>query len=142
MRWIVERFFAHLMRSPPPGARLRALHQQCRGDGLLVDDHDHGLSPCPAAPVASVNRLRRRGGDLGQAGACDDPHMSYDLAVWDGEQPRDEEAGALFDELYLRYLDSEDVVVEPSPRIQAYVEALVERYPDDVLALGRHRRHG
>ena len=58
--------------------------------------------------------------------------MSYDLAVWDGEQPRDEEAGGVFDELYDRYFDSEDVIAEPSPRIAAYVEALVERYPDDV----------
>ena len=59
--------------------------------------------------------------------------MSYDLAVWDGEQPSDEEASAVFDELYDRYFDSEDVIAEPSPRIEAYVEALVERYPDDVV---------
>ena len=59
--------------------------------------------------------------------------MSYDLVVWDGEPPRDnDEAGAVFDELYECYLDSEDAVVEPSPRIEAYVKALVERYPDDV----------
>jgi hypothetical protein len=59
--------------------------------------------------------------------------VSYDLVVWAGEPPRDnDEAGAVFDELYERYLDSDDVVVEPSPRIEAYVEALVERYPDDV----------
>ncbi|WP_405681790.1 hypothetical protein [Streptomyces sp. NBC_00057] len=58
--------------------------------------------------------------------------MSYDLAVWHGERPRDDEASAVFDELYDRYFDSEDVIAEPSPRIEAYVEALVERYPDDV----------
>ncbi len=57
--------------------------------------------------------------------------MSYDLAVWDCELPRDEEASAVFDELFDRYLDSEDGFTEPSPRIEAYVEALVERYPDD-----------
>lgn len=57
--------------------------------------------------------------------------MSYDLAVWDGELPRGDEAGAVFDELYERYLDSEDVIAELSPRIAAYVEALVARYPDD-----------
>ena len=56
--------------------------------------------------------------------------MSYDLAVWDGELPRGDEAGAVFDELYERYLDS-DEIAELSPRISAYVEALVERYPDD-----------
>ncbi|MBA2811494.1 hypothetical protein E0500_030195 [Streptomyces sp. KM273126] len=58
--------------------------------------------------------------------------MSYDLAVWDGERPLDaDEAGSVFDELYERYLDSEDATVSPSPRIEAYVEALVEHYPDD-----------
>ncbi|MFE4758448.1 hypothetical protein ACFVW1_31510 [Streptomyces olivochromogenes] len=59
--------------------------------------------------------------------------MSYDLAVWDGELPRGDEAGAVFDALYERYLDSEDVIAELSPRIETYVEALVERYPDDVV---------
>jgi hypothetical protein len=58
--------------------------------------------------------------------------MSYDLAVWDGELPRGDEASAVFDELYERYLDSEDVIAEISPRIETYVKALVERYPDDV----------
>ncbi|MGW4378790.1 hypothetical protein [Kitasatospora sp. NPDC004531] len=58
--------------------------------------------------------------------------MSYDLAVWDGERPSDEDAGAVFEEFYERHLDSEDVFAEPSPRIESYVEALVERYPDDV----------
>ncbi|MGY3200296.1 hypothetical protein [Streptomyces sp. TE5632] len=58
--------------------------------------------------------------------------MSYDLAVWDGERPLDNhQAGATYDELYERYLESDDVV-PPAPRIVAYVEALVERYPDDV----------
>lgn len=38
----------------------------------------------------------------------------------------------MYDELYERYLESDDVVVPPAPRIVAYVEALVARYPDDV----------
>ncbi|MFC8361226.1 hypothetical protein ACFUIY_15300 [Streptomyces griseorubiginosus] len=58
--------------------------------------------------------------------------MSYDLAVWDGKRPRDAEAGEVFDGLFEHYLGSEDVLVEPSPRIAAYIAALVERYPDDV----------
>jgi hypothetical protein len=59
--------------------------------------------------------------------------MSYDLVVWEGEFPADsDEAGSVFDELYGRCLESEDVAEPPSPRIQAYVEALVERWPDDV----------
>ncbi|WP_405523944.1 hypothetical protein [Streptomyces canus] len=59
--------------------------------------------------------------------------MSYDLAVWDGDRPRDnDQAGSTYDELYERYLESDDVIVPPAPRIVAYVEALVARYPDDV----------
>ncbi|ALV34160.1 hypothetical protein [Streptomyces sp. CdTB01] len=58
--------------------------------------------------------------------------MSYDLAVWDGERPLDNhQAGSAYDELCARYLESDDVVVPPAPRIVAYVEALVGRYPDD-----------
>ncbi|KAF3465473.1 hypothetical protein [Streptomyces sp. Tu 3180] len=58
--------------------------------------------------------------------------MSYDLAVWDGERPLDDDhAGSVYDELYARYLESDEGVVSPAPRIAAYVEALVERYPDD-----------
>ena len=58
--------------------------------------------------------------------------MSYDVAVWEGENPADnDDAGSTFDDLYGRYLETEDVAQPPSPRIQAYVEALVDRYPDD-----------
>lgn len=65
--------------------------------------------------------------------ACEHSYVSYDLAVWDGEKPRDDdEAGRVFDEFYERHLGSEDVTTEPSPRIEAYVEALVQRYPDDL----------
>ncbi|MGW1503349.1 hypothetical protein ACWCQW_33180 [Streptomyces mirabilis] len=55
-RWIVERFFAHLMRTPPTGARLRAPHQQRRDGDLLTNDPAHDPPPCPAMPLASVNR--------------------------------------------------------------------------------------
>ncbi|MER5401328.1 hypothetical protein [Streptomyces sp. NPDC002599] len=58
--------------------------------------------------------------------------MTYDLAVWEGESPRDDvEAGSAYDELYERYLESEDVAVPPSARIERYVEVLIERYPED-----------
>ncbi|OPC76698.1 hypothetical protein B4N89_45250 [Embleya scabrispora] len=58
--------------------------------------------------------------------------MSFDLAVWDCEQPLDDDAaGSAFDELYERYLESEETAVPPSPRIEAYVNALIERYPED-----------
>ncbi|WP_327370502.1 hypothetical protein [Streptomyces sp. NBC_01217] len=59
--------------------------------------------------------------------------MSYDLVVWDGDRPQnDDQAGSTYDELYERYLESDEVVVPPAPRIAAYVEALVARYPDDI----------
>ncbi|MEY9484230.1 cytolysin (calcineurin-like family phosphatase) [Streptomyces calvus] len=58
--------------------------------------------------------------------------MSYDLAVWDGDRPFDNRAAsATYDELHERYLEPDDVAVPPAPRIVAYVEALVARYPDD-----------
>ncbi|MEV5646112.1 hypothetical protein AB0L67_39420 [Streptomyces flaveolus] len=58
--------------------------------------------------------------------------MSYDLAVWDGDRPHDHhQAGAVYDDLYERYLESDAVVAPPVPRITAYVEALLARYPDD-----------
>ncbi|MEU2180921.1 hypothetical protein [Streptomyces thermolilacinus] len=58
--------------------------------------------------------------------------MSYDLAVWDGDRPfANRAAGSMYDELYERYLESDDVVVPPASRIVAYVGALVARYPDD-----------
>jgi hypothetical protein len=59
--------------------------------------------------------------------------VSYDLAVWAGARPLDNhQAGSVYDELYERYLESDDVAAPPAPRIVAYVEALLERYPEDV----------
>ncbi|MBD2834924.1 hypothetical protein AB0K64_29270 [Streptomyces sp. NPDC053741] len=53
--------------------------------------------------------------------------MSYDLAVWAGDRPLDNhQAGSTYDELYERYLESDEVVVPPVPDIRAYVEALSE----------------
>ncbi|MGH8877814.1 MAG: SGNH/GDSL hydrolase family protein [Stackebrandtia sp.] len=65
--------------------------------------------------------------------------MSYDLAIWDGDRPSDDhQACSTYDELYERYLGSEDVEQPPAPSITAYVKALRERYPDpdveDVVA--------
>ncbi|MEU9108095.1 hypothetical protein AB0D54_27920 [Streptomyces xanthophaeus] len=58
--------------------------------------------------------------------------MSYDLAVWDGDRPLDDnQAGSSYDELYERYLESDQAAVPPVPRIAAYVKAPVARYPDD-----------
>ncbi|MER5402266.1 hypothetical protein [Streptomyces sp. NPDC002599] len=46
--------------------------------------------------------------------------MSYGLAVGDGDRPLDDDqAGSAYDELYERYLESDDVLVPPAPRIRA-----------------------
>ena len=56
--------------------------------------------------------------------------MSYDLAVWEGEPPRNAlAAGEGFQRLYNQYIDT-DASIEPTPRIAAYVTALLDRYPD------------
>ena len=60
--------------------------------------------------------------------------MSWDLAVWEGEQPASsEEAAEHFQELmeaYEEQLDNEPCD-PPNPRLGAFLDALVERLPDD-----------
>lgn len=56
--------------------------------------------------------------------------MSYDLAVWEGDRPANDAAGAAeFEALYARFVESGESV-EPTARIAAYVGALLDRYPD------------
>jgi hypothetical protein len=56
--------------------------------------------------------------------------VSYDLAVWEGEPPADDAvAGRVFEQLYSKYLEDEWQTV-PTPRISAYVDALLERWVD------------
>jgi hypothetical protein len=56
--------------------------------------------------------------------------MSYDLAVWEGDRPADDAAAPReFRRLYDRYIGSRDLQ-SPTPRIAAYVRALLDRYPD------------
>jgi hypothetical protein len=56
--------------------------------------------------------------------------VSYDLAVWEGQRPADDEAaGGMFEELYACYVES-GVREIPTERIRAYAEALHARYPD------------
>jgi len=66
-----------------------------------------------------------------------DAAVSYDLAVWEGERPADDEAATKF---YLERIvpqlknHDERNPVPPTPRIRAYVEALLLRWPDiDVI---------
>lgn len=55
--------------------------------------------------------------------------MSYDLAVWEGPRPATE-AEALA--TYRRIMDrlESGPAAEPTPRIRAYVKALLHRWPD------------
>lgn len=52
--------------------------------------------------------------------------MSYDLAIWEGKPPADD------DEFFDQDGGSEPGLLPLTPRIAAYVEALLRRYPDDV----------
>ncbi|MCG5450784.1 hypothetical protein [Micromonospora hortensis] len=57
--------------------------------------------------------------------------MSYDLAVWEGEQPADDAAaGEVYDQFYDTYMDGEEQV--PTPRIRAYVLALLARWAEEL----------
>jgi len=56
--------------------------------------------------------------------------MSYDLAVWEGERPADDEIALdVLGDLCGRYLEA-DVEHPPTTKITAYVAALLERWPD------------
>jgi hypothetical protein len=57
--------------------------------------------------------------------------MSYDLAIWEGQQPADHlAAGLAFDEMFERY-DGEDSETPATARIAACFEALTRRWPED-----------
>ena len=56
--------------------------------------------------------------------------MSYDLAVWEGERPlAEDEALTIYINLCEEYLEADPT--PPSAKIRRYVDALVERWPDD-----------
>ena len=56
--------------------------------------------------------------------------MSYDLAVWIGARPKsDSDASSVYEQLMDR-MEAEGSNAEPSPAIRAYVDALLERWPD------------
>ena len=58
------------------------------------------------------------------------PGMSYALAVWEGQKPESNESAAqMFEELMDRWQEGADGV-PPTPNIAAYVEALLDRWPD------------
>jgi hypothetical protein len=55
--------------------------------------------------------------------------VRYDLAVWEGERPADDEIAR---DVYnaMMELMEKDADVPPTPRIRAYVDALLERWPN------------
>ncbi|WP_210414797.1 hypothetical protein [Microlunatus elymi] len=54
--------------------------------------------------------------------------MSYDLAIWEGGRPEtDAEATRVYEQLAERMYDGDP----PSERIRGYVEALLQRWPED-----------
>ncbi|WP_196810854.1 hypothetical protein [Arthrobacter sp. 35W] len=55
--------------------------------------------------------------------------MSYDLAVWEGKVPSTDDELAEAFERNMVFLDCEPAP-EPTPRIRAYVDALLARWPD------------
>lgn len=54
--------------------------------------------------------------------------MSYDLAVWEGERPSDDADATVQYEALMARMDQDES--PPTPRIRAFVEALLERWPD------------
>jgi hypothetical protein len=56
--------------------------------------------------------------------------VSYDLAVWEGPKPPDNEAALrTYNELMAR-MEARREPTEPTPAIASYVEALLQRWPD------------
>ncbi|MGW4637702.1 hypothetical protein ACWEN6_04195 [Sphaerisporangium sp. NPDC004334] len=55
--------------------------------------------------------------------------MSYDLVVWEGEQPADDKAAEVEYEAVMELMEADETPV-PTPPIRAYVEALLQRWPD------------
>jgi hypothetical protein len=55
--------------------------------------------------------------------------VSFDLAVWEGDRPSDDKAAALQYASLMDRMEAEEFD-EPTPRIRAYVEALLARWPD------------
>jgi len=53
--------------------------------------------------------------------------MSYDLAVWEGPQPKNDKAAG---EMFLQLTEQADPTTPPTPAIKAYVLELLERWPD------------
>jgi hypothetical protein len=54
--------------------------------------------------------------------------VSYDLAIWEGERPSDDAIAGIVYEAHMDVMELNDE--PPTPRIRAYVEALLARWPE------------
>lgn len=56
--------------------------------------------------------------------------MSYDIAVWEGDEPSDDRAAeATFNDLYARFIQM-GTQLPATPRIAAFIDALLEHWVD------------
>ena len=94
--------------------------------------------PCRQGNSASLSSGSRNGdAALGPRSSlrdreqgCKDTCVSYDLAVWEGDRPADDAAaGKEYERLHARYIGGGQTQ-PPTPRMAAYVCALLDRYPD------------
>ena len=56
--------------------------------------------------------------------------MTFDLAVWVGARPESDEAASTVYEELMNHLEAGEATEEPHAAIRAYVDALLERWPD------------
>jgi hypothetical protein len=56
--------------------------------------------------------------------------MTYDLAVWEGEAPTSDKAASAFYQRLMDGVEGDQAPEPPSPRMTAYVDALLPRWPD------------
>jgi hypothetical protein len=56
--------------------------------------------------------------------------MIYDLAVWEGPRPSEADARDVFEALYNKNFSDDHRPNPPTPAIQAYVDALLDRWYD------------
>lgn len=56
--------------------------------------------------------------------------MTFDLAVWEGPRPETDEAAAIVYGQLMDRMEAGDLDAEPTPRIRAYVDALLTHWPD------------
>lgn len=54
--------------------------------------------------------------------------MTYDLAIWEGERPSNDAIAGIVYEAHMDVMELNDE--PPTPRIRAYIEALLARWPE------------